>query len=227
MKLLSTLVLLFAATASMALPVEAGGTKTLRKLGLKAYWSVLDDDQKTEAKKIGEKFLLETAADRLAVEARVMKFRADVTALLSVEQRRTAAKVFATLKKLDGERKKELFSKLLDRTDRAVLSERVDRISGASPPEQVELGLAIHDQLFEAYLGALAEKLALTADQQAAARALYDGLKADLKPTALRLAEEKSAAVRAALALLRPEQKEKLDSFREDLMGKVLDFLRG
>jgi hypothetical protein len=227
MKLLSILGFLSAAGALVAGQANAGGMGELRKLGLKAYWSVLDGEQKVEAKKIGEKFLLETAPDRLAVKARMLKFRADVTALLTVEQRREAVSVFGALKKLDREGKKEIFAKLLDRTDRAALADRVDRISGVSPPEQVDLGLAICDQLFAAYLEALAPKLALTADQQAQILALFDGVKADLKPVALRLAEARSVVLRAALSLLRPEQREKLDTFREDLMGKVLDFLRG
>ncbi len=227
MKTIGTVVLLAVAGALLASTADARILGEVEKLGMKAYWSLLDEGQRAEAKAIAERYLADTAPDRLAVEARVAKYRADVAALLSPEQRREAVRILAAVKRMAPGSRRALLDRLLDRTDRAALAGKVERIASAAAPEQVALGVEVLDDVAEVMLAVFTEKLSLTAEQTSGIRTLYADLKADLLPVAGRLAEAKAAAAREGLALLRPEQKARLDEFRAGLLGKVIAFLRG
>jgi hypothetical protein len=227
MKTVGTIALLSVAVALFATPADARWMGELEKLGIKAYWSLLDEGQREQAKALAERYLADTAPDRLAVEARVAKYRADVAALLTPEQRREAVRILAAVKRMAPERRRALLEGLLDRTDRTALAGRVERIASAGPQDKLALGMEILDEVAGAMLAVFTEKLGLSAEQQAGIRALYAGLKADVLPAAGRLSEAKAAATREGLALLRPEQKARFDEFRAGVLSKVLAFIRG
>ena len=67
----------------------------------------------------------------------------------------------------------------------------------------------------------------MTAEQSEKVRALYAELKADLEPVAKELAEAKAAATRKGLSILTAEQREKLEQWKDTVLTKVLEFVRG
>ncbi|MHC4472846.1 MAG: hypothetical protein ACYTDY_00700 [Planctomycetota bacterium] len=203
---------------------QAGG---LKALGFKVYWSMLDEGQKEQAKTIISDFLAETAPDRLAAFGRLVRFKADVAEVLTVEQRKKAGKIRSAVKKLPEERRKALVDEILDGTDRQALADRVERHASASPEDKVTIGLEILDQLYDVVEPRLAEKLALTKDQRDRIRVLYDGLKRELRPAAVRIEKAKAEASRKGLGILDAEQREKLERFKESVTEKVLAFIRG
>lgn len=206
---------------------DARGKAGLKALGFKVYWSLLDDGQKAEAKEIVADHLAATGPDRLAAAARLLRYRADVAALLTKEQRAKALKIAFTVKKLPKERRIALLDRLLDKTDRAALANRLEGLIDASPEARVGGGLDVLDQLHALLLAEAATRLGLTADQTARIDALYRELRTDIEPIALRLAQAKDDAVRKGLSILDETQKAKLELVKDAVIEKVLAFLRG
>lgn len=227
---LAGLALVAAAVASSAAFGAGDGWRArggLRAIGLKAYWSVLREDQKDEAKEILADFLAATAADRSFATARLLDFRADVLALLGPEQIREAGRLRRAVAGLPRERRIELLDRLLDRTDRSGLADRVERLAGASPEQRVTLGFEILDLLLGAVLEELRPRLSLTAEQQASLRDLYGRLEEEIRPASVRIAAAKAEATRKALSLLDAGQRARLEQIRETVTAKVLGFLAG
>jgi hypothetical protein len=224
-----TIVALFGATAAVAgeRAAERRRARGLKALGFKVDWSLLRDDQKDEAKEIIAEFLTDTAPDRLAALGRLVQFKADVAALLTPAQRREAARMHREGKQRTEEERRALADRLLSDTDRQALAARVERLAGATPEQKVTIGVEILDQVVEVIEPKVAERLALTTDQRDRLRTLYEELKVDLRPTAIRLETAKAEAVRQGVALLDDDQRAKLETFRDTVMEKVLAFLRG
>jgi Spy/CpxP family protein refolding chaperone len=203
---------------------RAGG---LKALGFKVYWSLLDSEQKDQAKEIISDFLAETASDRLSALSRLIKYKADVADVLTKEQRRKAGKIRWAVRQLPEEKRKALIDEVLDGTDRQALADRVERHASASPEDKVAIGLEILDQVYEAVEPRLAEKLSLTREQRDRIKELFTELKTDLEPVAIRIEKAKAEAVRKGISILDEEQRGKLEKFKEDVSEKVLAFIRG
>jgi hypothetical protein len=204
-----------------------GLARGAKHLGLRACWSLLTAEQKAEAKEILAEHLAATAPDRLVALARVVKFKAEVAAVLTPEQRVQAGKLGWAVRRLPRERKVALLDELLDGTDRTALADRVESLDAAAPADRVKLGLAILDQVVEVLTPKLVEKLALTAEQVEGIRTLYAEAKADLEPVAVRLAKARALAVRRGLSILTGEQRARLTERKEGFLSKVVAFLRG
>ena len=71
------------------------------------------------------------------------------------------------------------------------------------------------------------ERLDLTDAQVEAIEGHYARFRRDIVPVAIRLAEARAAAVEKGMALLTPEQREKLETFGAEIRTKILDFLNG
>jgi len=222
-------VVLLGATAASAGERAAASRRArgLKALGLKVYWSLLREDQKADAKAVLADFLTDTAPDRLSAAARLLRFKADVAAVLTPEQRREAARMKRASQGLAGDERRAVLDRLLEGTDREALAARVERLAGAAPQAKVMTGLEILDQLYDVAEPAIAERLGLSPEQRERIRALYVGLKSDLTPVAVRLETAKAAATAKAVALLDDAQRTKLEQARESIAEKVLAFLRG
>jgi hypothetical protein len=199
----------------------------LEGLGLRAYWSVLREDQKSEAKAIIADHLARTASDRLAALAHCVQFKADVVALLTPEQRKAAWRLARLQRHTPRGERIAALDRLLDGTDRAALADEVESLGSATPEEKVRIGLAIHDRLYGLVEPKVAEALDLTPDQRDRLRDLYEGLKTDLEPIAVRIATAKAEDAQRGMALLDDQQRETLKRFGERVAGKVLTFIRG
>ena len=203
------------------------GKGGLKALGMKVYWSLLDAGQKEEAKTIIADHLAETGPDRLRAASRLIRYWADVTEVMTKEQRLKAVRFREVVKKLPKERRIALLNRLLDRTDRAALAGLIEQSSSAAPEDRLEVGIEILDLVHDALLAAGVERWGLTADQTAKIEVLYEEMKQDLRPVALRLARARAEAVRRGTAILDEEQKAKLDTFKDAVLDKVLTFIRG
>jgi len=197
--------------------------------GLKAlgFQAILDETQKEEAREILSDHLAATAPDRLSALSRLIRFRADVAAVLTEEQRRKAGKLRTIARKLPEAKRRRMADRLLDLTDRAALADLAERHEAAGPGEKVALGFRMLDLLVDALEADLRRKLTLTGGQVAEIRALWEELKTDLRPVADRLSVAKEEVKRRGLAILDAGQREKLQAFGDDLRTKILDFLRG
>jgi len=107
--------------------------KGLRAFGLKVYWSLLDETQKDEAKEIISDHRAETAADRLRAASRLLRYRADVAEVLTKEQREKLVRLRRVVTRLPEAKKRALLEKLLRRTDRNLLADRLESLDGAGP----------------------------------------------------------------------------------------------
>ena len=223
----SAALLLAGATTASAKGRAAREARGLRALGLQAYWSLLREDQKPAARAILGEHLAATAPDRLAAAARLLRFKADVAALLTTEQRKAAARLAQQVRGMSQEDRRDGFDGLLDQTDREALARRAEARVTATPEERVALGLEMLDQMYALVEPTLAERLTLTQEQRTTVRALYEALKTDLQPVGVRLEVAKAEAARAGVALLDAEQKAKFEAFVTDVRERVLGFLRG
>ncbi len=217
-------VVLGAAAVALAAP---RGFRGLEEIGQKAYWSMLSEGQREQAKDVALDFTALTAPDRFAAASRFLKLQSDVAQVLTLEQRREAAKLGWIAKSLPQEKRRELFSSILEGTDREALAQRVERLETASPEERVTLGIEIVEQVYGAAEPRLAERIGLTADQRGQIRGLVDAAKTDLQPIAVRLAQAKADATTKGLAILDATQRARLDGVRTEVRTRVLDFLRG
>jgi hypothetical protein len=199
----------------------------LRAAGLKAYWSVLRQDQKEPAKQLLVDHLAATAPDRMAAAARIMQYRADVAGTLTGDQRREAAAVLRAVGKLPEARRRALLDGILDGMDRASLADRVASLEGAAPEGKVDIVTGILDEVLAAVEVRLAEKLSLTGEQRRSIVALREQLVRDLRPVAVRLAGAREETKRKALALLDDGQRAELESRARDIRERVLAFIRG
>lgn len=216
--------LVIAAGVARAAPRGArGGAEALER---KFYWSLLRADQKREVEKAVADFLAQTAPDRDLAASRMLRLRAEATALLTVEQRKDAGKVAWFVKHLTEAERREGFDRFLDGTDREALARRIERLEGAAPEDRVAIGIEILDQVYDAAEAKLAEALKLSPEQRTGLKALYGQAKEDLKPLAVRIETAKGGLVRTGLALLDEEQKAKFDAFHADLRAKILAFVR-
>ena len=225
--ILVSVALVLAGTTAAVAAEKQGRAKGLKALGLKFYWSLLDEGQKEQAKEIAADFLADTASDRLAAMSRLLRYKSDVAALLTKEQRKTAGKIKAIVKKLPEEKRKALFEEILNGTDRQALAERIERHASATPEDKVTIGFEILDQVYEALEPKLSEKLTLSRQQLLELRGLYEELKKDLRPLAVRLEKAKAAAKEKGLSILSAEQRAKVERFKETVTEKVLAFIRG
>jgi hypothetical protein len=203
------------------------GFRGLDEIGQKAYWSLLSEGQREQAKELALDYVAATAPDRLAAASRWFRLQADVATVLTQDQRREAAKLRWIGKNLPADKRREVFSSILDGTDREALAKRVERLEAASPEERVTIGIEILDQVYDAAEPRFAEKLGLTADQRARIRTLVGEARTDLVPVAVRLSQAKSGAVTKGLDLLDAQQRQRLDTVRTDVRTRVLAFLRG
>ena len=206
---------------------EAGNRGSLKKLGFKFYWSLLDADQQMQAKEIIADHLAGTAADRAAAAARVARYRADLVGLLTHVQIRKAARIKRVMKALPRQKRLAVFDRLLDKTDRAGFTDRVSRIVDAGPEDRVRIGFELLDQVVDMYLSAYGPRIDLTREQETRIRELYAELKADLTPIALRLSTARAQVIVDAKAILTDEQREKVGKFKDTVLEKVLAWLRG
>lgn len=211
------------AALAQAADRKAGGIEAIER---KFYWSLLHADQKKAVETALADFLAESSPDRDLAASRLLKFRADATTLLSVEQRKDAGRVRWFVKHLTDVERREGLDRFLDGLDREALARRIERLDGASPEDRIAIGIEILDQAYDAGEPKLVEKLKLSEDQRAKLRALYSALKEDLKPIAVRLERAKADLRRTALALLDADQRQRFDAFHADLMAKVLAFVR-
>ncbi len=201
----------------------AGGIEALER---RYYWSLLKADQKKEVEKALGDFLAETSPDRDLAASRLLRWRADAAAILSVDQRKQAGKSGWWLKHLTDPERREALDRLLDGTDREALARRLERLDGAAPEDRVAVGIEVFDQAYDLVEKKATESLALSDDQRTRLRALYGQVKEDLKPIALRLERAKADLRRFGLSLLDADQRAKFDAFHADLKAKVLAFVR-
>src|SRR5262245_8775704 len=211
--------------------VAVAGTRGRARDGIEAqerryYASLLRADQRPQAKNLFIDFLAETAPDRDLALARLLTWRADASALLSVEQRKKAAELAWFVRHMDAAARLEGLDKLLDGTDREALARRVERLEGASAEDRVAIGFEIFDQAYDLFEPELSKRLTLSDEQRTKLRALFSKAKDDLRPIALRLEKSKVELRRKALALLDSEQSAKFAAFHADLRAKALQFIR-
>ena len=206
---------------------RTGADQGWKGLGLRAYWSVLREDQKSEAKAIVADHLARTAPDRWAAAARAVQFRADVAAMLTPVQRKAAGRLAWARRHTPHAKRMVALARLLDETDRTALADEVASLASAAPADKVKIGLGIHGRLFDLVEPKLAVYLDLTSEQRSQLRELYAGLMADLGPIALRLETAKAEDARRGLALLDDEQRATLKDLGAGITEKVLAFLRG
>ena len=206
---------------------RAKGPGELKHLGLKAYWSVLHEDQKESAKAILADHLATVAPDRMATAARLLTYRANVAAALTKEQRIQAADLLKKVGELPAKEKWVLVDRRLGTTDRAALADRVEALEAAGPEARVDLGSEILDQVFEAVEAELAEQISLTAEQRRTISGLRAGLKTDLRPLAIRLATAREETKQKAMALLDSEQRTRLEDLGKGIRARILSFIRG
>jgi hypothetical protein len=206
---------------------EAGTKKSLKKLGFRAYWSLLDAGQRQEARKLVVENLIGTAADRLRCAARILEYRADVAEVLTPDQRRKIGKLRHVVRHLPEFRKRRLPSRFLGETDRELLAERIGKMAAAGPEERVDLGFLVHGQLHEAMISALEGRIELSEEQIGRLRDLYADLTEDLRPAAVRIETARQETVRKGLALLTERQREKLERIGKFISDRVLAFVRG
>ena len=219
------LVLVVGAGAALAAPHRRGrdGVEALER---RYYASLLRAEQHAPARALLMDFLAQTAPDRDIAGSRLLRWRGEAAAILTVEQRKDAGGLAVLAAKMDAAARREGLDKLLDGTDREALAKRVERLDAATPDERVAIGLAILEQVYDVYEPMLAKRLSLTDDQRTKLRALLAGAKDDLRPIAVRLEVAKVGLHRNALALLDEEQRAKFAAFHADLREKVLAFLR-
>jgi hypothetical protein len=228
LKVLSVITLATIVLAATTVAIAAERDRNpLKKLGLKFYWSLLDADQQEQAKELLAVHLTETAADRTGAAARVLRFRAEVLEVLNHEQIRKAARIKKVMGALPKEKRAAVFDRLLDTTDRALFTERVERLAAAGPEERVRVGMELMDQLVDVTLAEYGPRLELSRDQELRIREAYSRLKTDLEPVALRLSAARARVTESALAILTAEQREKVGEFKDTVMEKVLGWLRG
>lgn len=196
-------------------------------LGLKAYWSVLNDTQKEQAKGIAADYLAETAPDRLATGARIMRFRADVATVLTVEQRKQVAANWWAGRGRTPEEKGARLEHLLASMDRGAVADRVERMETATPEQRVTLAIELFDQFWAAAEPKVATDLKLTDDQLAKIRALAANAKSDVRPVAVRVATAKEQAKAKGLAILDESQRKRLDDARVSGRARLMAFIRG
>jgi hypothetical protein len=226
-KLLSLGLLVAVFLAGAANAAEAGTKKNLKRLGFRAYWHLLDAEQKQEAKRLVVENLLDTAADRLRCAARIVEYRADVVEVFSRRQLVKLGRMRHVVRHLPEFGKRRLLSRFLDRTDRELLAMRIGKMAGAGPEERVDLGFLVHDQLHAAMIEALKKRVELSDEQARRLGVLYADLKDDLRPAAIRLESARQETVRKGLALLTDAQRRKLERFGEFVLDRVLAFVRG
>jgi len=220
------LVLVAGAGAALAAPHRRGrdGVEALER---RYYASLLRVEQHAPAKALLVDYLAQTAPDRDLAGARLLRWRGEAAAILTIEQRKDAGALAAFAATMDAAAKREGLDKLLDGTDREALAKRVERLEGATPDERVAIGLEILEQVYDTYEPVLAKRLTLTDDQRTRLRALLASAKDDLRPVAVRLDLAKVELHRRALALLDDDQRAKFAAFHADLRTKVLAFVRG
>ncbi len=206
---------------------EAQAKSKLKNLGFKVYWSLLTAEQKIEAKEIIADHLAATAPDRLRLAARVVRYKGDVAEVLTKEQRRKIGRFKAVVKRLPEARRKALLVKFLDRTDRALLAERIESLGTATPEKRVEIGIQILDQVHNAWKAVLVDRIGLTEEQARKIDVLWSDLKKETDPIAVRLAKARAAVIEKGKAILDEEQLQKLEKVKEAVLPRVLDFIRG
>ncbi len=206
---------------------NAKSRDSLKKLGFKFYWSLLDADQQMQAKEIIADHLAKTTADRLAAAALVVKFRADVAALLTLEQIKQAGKIRKVMKTMPRGKRAVVFDRLLGTTDRVAFTDRVSRIVDAGPEDRVRIGIELLDQMVDVYLAEYGPRLKLTREQETRIREHYAALKTDLKPVALRLSTARAKVIEEARAILTDDQRAKVGKFKDTVLQKVLAWLQG
>jgi hypothetical protein len=213
------------AGAALAAPHRRGhdGVAALER---RYYASLLRPEQRPQAKALLADFLAETAPDRDLAGSRLLRWRGEAAALLTIDQRKDAGGLGAFVAKMDAAARREGLDKLLDGTDREALATRVERLEAAAPDERVTIGLEILDQVYDVYEPVLAKRLTLTDEQRTKLRALFASAKDDLRPIAVRLELARVELYRKALALLDDDQRAKFAAFHADLRAKVLAFLR-
>lgn len=219
--------LLVAGTSALAREGARRRAQGWKALGLRAYWSLLSEEQQEQAKTLLIDHLAQTAPDRLSAAARLMRFKADVVTVLTPEQRVVAGRIHWLSKHRTREERLAAFDQLLEGTDRDALAALVERHVAAAPDAKVAIAFEILDRIWAVLEPKAVEVLGLGDAQQDRIRALYEDLKTDLEPVALRLETAKAEAVRAALAILDDDQRETLERFRTHILEKVLTFLRG
>jgi hypothetical protein len=219
------LMLVVGAGAALAAPHRRGrdGVEALER---RYYASLLRADQRPPAKTLLADFLAQTAPDRDLAGARLLRWRGEAAAVLTVEQRKDAGGLAAFVAKMDAAAKREGLDELLDGADREALAKRVERLDAATPDERVAIGLEILEQAYDVCEPVLAKRLTLTDDQRARLRALLASAKDDLRPIAVRLELARVELHRRALALLDDDQRARFAAFHADLRAKVLAFLR-
>ncbi len=220
-----TAVLMSGAVADAGQDARSQGS--LKKLGFKFYWSLLDADQQMQAKEIIADHLAKTTADRLAAAALVVKFKADVAALLTLEQIKQAGKIRKVMKTMPRGKRAVVFNRLLGTTDRAAFTDRVARIVDAGPEDRVRIGIELLDQTVDLFLAEYGPRVDLTREQETRIREHYAALKTDLKPVALRLSRARATVIEEALAILTDEQRAKVGKFKDKVLQKILAWLQG
>lgn len=198
-----------------------------RETGMRAYWSLLDDAQKAQAKEIAADYLAETAPDLYGLAARVLRLRGDVAAVLTVEQRREAVRLHAERRGWTQTERGARLERLLATMDRDAVARDVERLESAPPEERVTTVLDLLDRFRAAAEPGIVDALKLSADQVARIHALADEAKADVRPVAVRVVAARDAAKAKGLALLDASQRARLDEARATGRGRLLGVLRG